>query len=84
MSCLCHVPKDERSKLDASTKECIYLGTPQDEFGYRLWDPANKKIVRSRDVLFFEEQTIEDIKKGDKPMVRKHVSLDTSPLKIKE
>jgi len=32
-----HIPKDERMKLDARTKESIYLGSPKDEFGYRLW-----------------------------------------------
>ncbi|KAI4352915.1 hypothetical protein L6164_007122 [Bauhinia variegata] len=33
----------------------------------QLWDPVNKKIVRSRDVIFFKDQTIEDIEKEDKP-----------------
>jgi adenylate kinase family enzyme len=56
-----HVPKDERAKLDAKTKECIYLGSPRDELGFRLWDPATKKLVRSRDVVFYEDQTIHDI-----------------------
>ena len=32
-----------------------------EEFGYKLWDPATKKIIRSRDVVFFEDQTIEDL-----------------------
>lgn len=50
-----HVPKDERAKLDAKTKECIYLGSPRDELGFRLWDPATKKLVRSRDVVFYED-----------------------------
>jgi hypothetical protein len=55
-----HVPKDERSKLDNKTKQCIFLGFEDDGFGYRLWDPEEKKIIRSRDVIFFEDQTIED------------------------
>ena len=55
------IPKDERKKLDAKANECIYLGSPKDEFGYRLWDPIKKKIVRSRDVVFIEDQTIKDI-----------------------
>lgn len=57
-----HIPKEERTKLDSKTKECIYLGSPRDEFGYRLWYPISKMIIRSRDVVFFEEQTIEDMK----------------------
>jgi hypothetical protein len=74
-----HIPKDERAKLDAKTKECIYLGSPKDEFGYRLWDPINKKVVRSRDVVFFEDQTIEDIQRSEKPRSRAGRSRDDNP-----
>ena len=62
-----HVPRDERSKLDSKTKQCIYLSSPSDEFGSRLWDPIKKKIVRSRDVVFIEDETIQDIGKPEKP-----------------
>jgi hypothetical protein len=62
-----HVPGDERSKLDSKTKQCIYLSSPSDEFGSRLWDPIKKKIVRSRDVVFIEDETIQDIGKPEKP-----------------
>ena len=58
-----HVPKDERSKLDAKTKACVFLGYGQDEFGYRLYDPTKKKLIRSRDVIFVEDQTIANIEK---------------------
>ncbi|KAL6335618.1 hypothetical protein AAG906_030754 [Vitis piasezkii] len=56
-----HVPRDERSKLDSKTKQCIFLSYSNEEFGYRLWDLSTKKIIRSRDVVFFEDQTIEDL-----------------------
>ncbi|KAL4559836.1 hypothetical protein LXL04_031982 [Taraxacum kok-saghyz] len=59
-----HIPKDERSKLDVKSKPCIFLGYGQDEFGYRLYDPVLKKIVRSRDVVFVEDQTLKDIEKS--------------------
>ncbi|WVZ01079.1 hypothetical protein V8G54_027148 [Vigna mungo] len=75
-----HIPKDERAKLDAKAKDCIYLGSPRDEFGFRLWDPANRKIVRSRDVVFFENQTIQDIKKVEKPTLK--LISDQSPIVI--
>ncbi|KAD5961372.1 hypothetical protein E3N88_12845 [Mikania micrantha] len=58
-----HIPKDERSKLDVKTKPFIFLGYGQDEFGYRLYDPVLKKLVRSRDVVFMENQTLKDIEK---------------------
>ena len=56
-----HVPKDERSKLDKKTRQCIFISYGEDEFGYRFYDPVEKKLVRSRDVQFMEDQTIEDI-----------------------
>ena len=56
-----HVRKDERSKLDAKTRQCIFIGYGQDEFGYKFFDHVEKKTVRSRDVKFMEDQTIEDI-----------------------
>lgn len=52
---------------------------PRDEFGYRLWDPANNKIVRSRDVVFFEDQTIEDIRSSTKPTRRGSKSGEQCP-----
>jgi len=42
-----HIPRDERSKLDGKSKQCIFLGYGWDDFGYRFWDPVDKKIVRS-------------------------------------
>ena len=40
-----HVPKDERSKLDVKEKSFIFLRYGHEEFGYRLWDPMNKKLI---------------------------------------
>ncbi|GAA0147556.1 hypothetical protein LIER_36540 [Lithospermum erythrorhizon] len=47
-----HVSKDERSKLDNKLRH------GDDKFGYKLYDPVTKKVVRSRDLVFFEDQTI--------------------------
>ncbi|KAK8974517.1 hypothetical protein V6N11_034227 [Hibiscus sabdariffa] len=62
---------DERSKLDSKTRQCIFIGYGLDgEFGYRLYDPVQKKLVRRQDVVFIEDQTIDDIdntKKEDSP-----------------
>lgn len=58
-----HVSKELRQKLDARTTPCIFIGYGDEEFGYRLWDPKEKKIIRSRDVVFHESQTIDDIEK---------------------
>ena len=50
-----HIPKDERLKPDVKARPCIFLGYGHEEFGYRLWDPMSRKIVRSRDVVFLED-----------------------------
>ena len=55
-----HIPREKRSKLDDKSKPCILLDYGVEEFGYRLRDPEAKKVVRSRDVIFYENQTIED------------------------
>ncbi|GAA0184078.1 transmembrane signal receptor [Lithospermum erythrorhizon] len=57
-----HVPKDERSKLDNKSRECIFLSHGDEKFGYKLYDPMQKKIVRSRDVKFIEDQNITSVK----------------------
>ena len=47
-----HVFKDERSKLDDKTRKCIFIVYGYDEFGYIFYDPVEKKLVKSRDVIF--------------------------------
>ena len=49
-------------KLDNKSKPCISMGYLEDEFGYRLWDILDKKVVRSQDIVFMEDKMIEDWK----------------------
>ena len=51
-----HVAKDRRGKLDPKTRPCIFLGYGDDEFGFRVWDPVDKKVFQSRDIIFMEEE----------------------------
>ena len=76
-----HIPKDERNKLDPKSRDCIFLGYGHEEFGYRLWDPNEKKIIRSRDVIFFENQTIEDVKKENKNRTTEEIPVKDHPFK---
>ncbi|KAE8660874.1 hypothetical protein F3Y22_tig00116946pilonHSYRG00054 [Hibiscus syriacus] len=75
-----HIPKVKRAKLDAKTKKCIYLRSPKDEFSYRFWDSVNKKVVRSRDV-YFEDQTIEDIKNSERPRLKSIKNNKPTPIR---
>ena len=46
-----HVAKDKWGKLDPKTRPCIFLGYGDDEFGYRVWDPVDKKVFRSSEII---------------------------------
>ncbi|KAE8681332.1 hypothetical protein F3Y22_tig00111330pilonHSYRG00176 [Hibiscus syriacus] len=49
-----HINSAEGSKLDAKSNKYVFVGYGGDEFGYRFWDYENRKIIRSRDVIFNE------------------------------
>ncbi|KAK3023358.1 hypothetical protein RJ639_043439 [Escallonia herrerae] len=51
-----HVPNEKRLKLDDKAILCIVIGYNDDEFGYKLWDPERNKIIRSRDMVFYEHE----------------------------
>ena len=62
-----HVPKEQRSKLDSKSTHCIFVGYEDAEFGYKLWDPKEKKMIRSQDVVFYENENLADFEKTEKP-----------------
>lgn len=44
----------------------MFEGYGHEEFGYRLWDLFDKKIIISCDVIFIEDKTFEDFDIIDK------------------
>eukprot|EP00268_Persea_americana_P027180 TRINITY_DN26640_c0_g1_i3.p1 TRINITY_DN26640_c0_g1~~TRINITY_DN26640_c0_g1_i3.p1 ORF type:complete len:210 (+),score=42.85 TRINITY_DN26640_c0_g1_i3:1700-2329(+) len=50
-----YASKENRTKLDAKSRRCVFLGYGGDDRGYRLWDPIATKTIRSRDVVFNED-----------------------------
>jgi hypothetical protein len=50
-----HIDKENRTKLEAKSKKCTFIGHDSNDFGYRLWDYENHKIIRSRDFIFNEK-----------------------------
>ena len=42
---------------EGMNRPCIFLGYGDNEFGYRVWDPVDKKVFRSRDIILMEDKT---------------------------
>ena len=55
-----YVDSDAHSKLDAKSKICFFIGYGDKKFGYRFWDEQNRKIIRSRNVIFNEHVVYKD------------------------
>lgn len=50
-----HIPDERRAKLNDKSEIFIFIGYEPNPKGYKLYNPNNKKIVVSRDVVFNEE-----------------------------
>jgi hypothetical protein len=61
-----HIDKENRTKLEAKSKKCTFIGYGVNDFGYRLWDYENKNIIRSRDVIFNKKVMYKDQLQGKK------------------
>nr|KYP74877.1 Retrovirus-related Pol polyprotein from transposon TNT 1-94 [Cajanus cajan] len=57
--CLAHVHTldQQRIKLDDKSKQCVLFGVSDESKAYRLFDPVNKKIIISKDVIFEEHKS---------------------------
>ena len=50
-----HINKENRTKLEAKSKKCTFVGYGVNDFGHCLCDYENHKIIRSKDVIFNEK-----------------------------
>jgi hypothetical protein len=50
-----HIDKYNRTKLEARSKKCTFIGYNVNDFGYSLWDYENQEINRSRYIIFNEK-----------------------------
>ena len=51
---LVHIPKESHTKLQPKSSDCIMVGYDSHHTTYRLYHPASRSIVKSRNVMFFE------------------------------
>lgn len=50
-----HVPNQKRQKWDKKSIKMIMVGYCENTKGYRVMDPITHKVIKSRDVAFFEK-----------------------------
>lgn len=80
---LFHISRDERSKLNVKSKEYIFLGYRDENFGYRLYNPFDKKVIRSKDVIFLEDHIFEQNNKAiEKPRSSCDIPNSLDPVSI--
>ncbi|KAH9294173.1 hypothetical protein KI387_040625 [Taxus chinensis] len=71
-----HIDKENRTKLEAKSKKCTFIGYGTDDFGFWLWSLDEKKIIRSRDVIFNERVMYREQLQDKKLEKSEYVALD--------
>ena len=74
-----HVDSENRTKLEAKSKKCVFFWYGINEFGYRHLDFENHKIVRSKDVIFNEKVLYKDLLQQQKNKANNYVVLSDNP-----
>jgi hypothetical protein len=52
-----HIPDVHRKKLDSKSITCVLLGISEESKAYKLYNPIDRKIIISRDVVFEESKS---------------------------
>jgi hypothetical protein len=76
------IPNMKRNKLDVKSRRCVFVGYGADDLGYRIWDPIEKKTIRSRDVIFHENVMYmknHGNKQNENRHVKEHVDASVAP-----
>jgi len=51
-----HIQDKQQVKLDYKSQQFVLLGVSDESKAYRLFDPVNKKVLISPDVIFEEQK----------------------------
>ena len=54
--CYAHVPKEMRNKLEPKGEKCVFVRYSTKSKGYRLFSLKRNKVIKSRDVIFAENE----------------------------
>ena len=64
----------DNGKLEPKSIKCVFLGYESNVKGYNLWYPETKKIILSRDVIFYETTMLHDSSSRDSYDKEQHKS----------
>ena len=64
-NCYALIPMEQRNKIGARSRRCIFLGYSETSKAYHIYDEVSKKFIVSKDVIFLETN------KNDKSIERK-------------
>jgi hypothetical protein len=73
-----HIQGDQRTKTQPHTRECAFIGYPEDHKAWSFWDPKAKKVIISRDVVWDETSFLYPPRVGA-PIVPAPSTTGTSP-----
>lgn len=74
--CFVHIPKQKRKKFDKKALKGFFVGYCGDKDGYRIYIPAKKEVVLSRDVVFKSEKIFKESCVDDKPNIANRVKAE--------
>ncbi len=74
-----HLPEETRKKLDPKAVQCVLVGYCEHSKSYRLWNPAERKIIISRDVIFNEDDIFKEPLTDEEPDYRLLFPLPEKP-----
>lgn len=61
-----HILDQRRTKLDNKSEKVIFIGYIETSKAYKLYNPKTKKVILSRDVVFDENKTWDELSDKDK------------------
>ena len=81
----CHVHADTRKKLDPSGEKGLLIGYSETSKAYRVYIPARKRIILSRDVQFDEDRVVQrsiDSPREQQPAQDTGIKLEESDVQV--
>ena len=74
-----HIDYENRTKLEAKSRKCIFVGYGIDEFGYRLWDFENLKNCKKQGCHINDSVLYKDLLQQNEKKENDYVVLDDTP-----